>query len=75
MNEHVHSALPTACSELDAGRKVWQGMKHLVAWLSLAMSRRRQRRQLRLLDDHLLHDIGITRGQAEREADKPFWRV
>jgi uncharacterized protein YjiS (DUF1127 family) len=37
------------------------------------MSRRRQRQQLRQLDDHQLRDIGLTREQAEREADRPFW--
>lgn len=31
------------------------------------------RRALRHLDDHLLKDIGLTRGQALREAGKPFW--
>ncbi|WP_172327304.1 DUF1127 domain-containing protein [Mangrovicoccus sp. HB161399] len=34
---------------------------------------RRQRRQLRQLDAHLLRDLGLTRAQAEREAQKPFW--
>ncbi len=33
----------------------------------------RQRRQLRQLDAHLLHDLGISRAEAEREAQKPFW--
>jgi uncharacterized protein YjiS (DUF1127 family) len=26
-------------------------------------------------DRHLLVDIGMTKAQARREADKPFWRV
>jgi len=25
-------------------------------------------------DDHLLKDIGVSRGDALREGDKPFWR-
>ena len=25
-------------------------------------------------DDHLLKDIGVSREEALREADKPFWR-
>ena len=33
------------------------------------------RSQLLQLDDRLLEDIGITRGQAEQEAAKPFWRA
>jgi uncharacterized protein YjiS (DUF1127 family) len=36
--------------------------------------RTRQRRALAAFDDRLLRDIGITRSQAERECNKPFWR-
>jgi uncharacterized protein YjiS (DUF1127 family) len=36
--------------------------------------RRRQRRALEALPDHLLSDIGLSRADAEQEADKPFWR-
>lgn len=32
-----------------------------------------QRQCLRELDDRLLNDIGVTREQARKEADKPFW--
>ena len=33
-----------------------------------------QRHHLLQLDDHLLKDIGLTRGDVEREAAKPFWK-
>jgi uncharacterized protein YjiS (DUF1127 family) len=36
--------------------------------------RARQRRQLREMNDHLLRDIGITRAEAQAEAERPFWR-
>ena len=36
--------------------------------------RRRGRRQLLDLEDRLLHDIGLTREQAEKIANRPFWR-
>ena len=36
--------------------------------------RRRQRLDLRELDDRLLRDIGLTREKARREWRKPFWR-
>ena len=36
--------------------------------------RSRQRRTLMRFDDHLLHDIGLSRSDVEREASKPFWR-
>ena len=42
----------------------------IVTW----RERARMRRQLLMLDDHLLRDIGISRLQARREAEKPFWR-
>ena len=33
----------------------------------------RQRRQLRHLSDRQLDDLGLTRGAAEREAQRPLW--
>lgn len=33
------------------------------------------RRALRALDDHILHDIGLSRADVEREAGKRFWQV
>lgn len=38
------------------------------------IDRTRQRDALAGLNDHLLRDIGITRVEAAREAEKPFWR-
>lgn len=38
------------------------------------LGRRRQRRSLLELSDHMLKDIGITRCEAVQEGDKPFWR-
>ena len=43
--------------------------------ISIWRERTRMRRQLLLLDDRLLRDIGIDRLQAQSEAAKPFWRV
>ena len=42
----------------------------LARWIE----RRRQRKALASLDDHQLRDIGITRLDAARECEKPFWR-
>ena len=33
----------------------------------------RSRRRLLELDDHLLRDLGLTRDQARREAERPSW--
>jgi len=42
------------------------------------IARSRQRRALREIADandiHLLKDIGVSREEALRESDKPFWR-
>jgi uncharacterized protein YjiS (DUF1127 family) len=32
------------------------------------------RQALQKLDEHMLHDIGLSRGDVELEASKPFWR-
>jgi uncharacterized protein YjiS (DUF1127 family) len=33
-----------------------------------------ERRELMTLDDRMLHDIGLSRTDAEKEARKPFWK-
>jgi uncharacterized protein YjiS (DUF1127 family) len=38
-------------------------------WFILA----RERRALAQLDDRALHDIGISRAEADEEARRPFW--
>lgn len=45
----------------------------LVRTVSRWLARSRQRRDLAALDAHLLRDIGVTPGEAAREAAKPFW--
>lgn len=45
----------------------------LVVALMKWEERRKTRRHLQSLDDHLLEDIGITRHQANLEAARPFW--
>ena len=39
------------------------------------LDRRAQRADLAELDDHMLHDIGLSRADVEREVAKPFWRA
>jgi uncharacterized protein YjiS (DUF1127 family) len=54
----------------------------VVWWMTLLatpriwIARNRQRKALqRLIDDsYLLKDIGVSRADAEWEAEKPFWR-
>ena len=45
-----------------------------VATLRVWRRRLRERDQLSRMDDRLLKDIGITRAEALRLSDKPFWK-
>jgi uncharacterized protein YjiS (DUF1127 family) len=42
--------------------------------IARCIERARQRNALVSLSDHELRDIGITRVDAAREAEKPFWK-
>ena len=44
-----------------------------VSWLEGRFAKRRSRKQLLQLDDHLLDDIGITKDVARHEARKGFF--
>ncbi|GJD65005.1 DUF1127 domain-containing protein [Methylobacterium frigidaeris] len=46
----------------------------LVQRLELWADRRRERRALLACPDGLLKDVGLSRADALREAEKPFWR-
>ncbi|BAQ43794.1 MULTISPECIES: DUF1127 domain-containing protein [Methylobacterium] len=46
----------------------------LIERLELWADRRRERRALIACPDGLLKDVGLSRADAMREADKPFWR-
>ncbi len=37
--------------------------------------RRRARNHLYQMPDYILHDIGISRSEVEREYEKPFWQA
>jgi len=45
-------------------------LQRLRSWVDRA----RRRRALEAVDDWILKDIGISRADAMREHDKPFWR-
>lgn len=51
------------------------GLVILVETLLAWQDRANQRRQLAELDDRALADIGVSRGAARAEADKPFWQA
>lgn len=43
--------------------------------LALWQERAHERHQLRMMDDHMLHDVGLTRADVEFESSKPFWHA
>lgn len=45
---------------------------NIVQKVEAYLDTRRERRELLTLDDHMLHDIGLNRGEAERIAGKSF---
>jgi uncharacterized protein YjiS (DUF1127 family) len=48
----------------------WSGLNHVLTdWWETA----RLRRELQSLDDCILRDIGLTRGEERFEASKPYW--
>ena len=54
-------------------RLSWNGVRSLLVRLEAMRERARQRRQLAMLDDRMLKDIGLSRADVAREADKPVW--
>jgi uncharacterized protein YjiS (DUF1127 family) len=47
---------------------------HVPALLALWWRRARERRELLQMNDHDLHDIALTRTDAQQESAKPFWK-
>lgn len=50
-------------------------LRRAVARIRLWRERARQRRHLAGLSDHMLRDLGLTRGDVMAESSKPFWQV
>lgn len=78
----VYQAETPAATGREVGRvgaalleAAWRGGVKLLETLATWQERSQQRRQLASLDSYLLHDIGISRTEAAREYDKPFWRA
>ena len=64
-NRARHGGLPGA----------WPNANGVLSLIGSWLARHRQRQALTQLDDRMLEDVGITRHQAEREVEKPFWRL
>ena len=69
--------LRSSYATLAAPRRTsWQPIvARAVELLMVWHERARQRRQLQSLNDHMLHDLGLGRGDVAAETGKPFWRA
>jgi uncharacterized protein YjiS (DUF1127 family) len=71
----LHQTSPAALSAQGGSARQRTGALTRAADMVLDwLQRDRDRRALQALDDRLLHDIGVNRGDVEIEAAKPFWR-
>ena len=64
----------------DARRTEWFRLPKAVFGRAVAVlrewrQRSLERAQLALLDERMLRDIGVSRGDVLREVNKPFWRA
>jgi uncharacterized protein YjiS (DUF1127 family) len=72
----AHAARPLREAWLSrTWRALSAALEHAADAIWTWHDRAKTRRQLMMLDDRLLKDMGITRLQAQAEAEKPFWRV
>lgn len=69
----MFASLHTSSVALDRVQR--RGGKGIFARISAAFELAAQRRQLAALDDALLEDIGLSRGDARREAARAPWDV
>jgi uncharacterized protein YjiS (DUF1127 family) len=67
-------ALPVRPAARDCGQPAAPYWRRTLALLRTWRQRVRGRDALARLDDRSLRDIGVTRCDALREANKPFWR-
>ena len=70
---HRH-AFPTTVVPAGGARSLRRALGEAAGRLATWAERRRERRALLRLSDAMLKDVGLGRGDAFREAAKPFWR-
>jgi|APEBP8051072433_1049376.scaffolds.fasta_scaffold24148_1 uncharacterized protein YjiS (DUF1127 family) len=63
----------SSARSLSPSRRPAGGLRGWLFRLAVLLSANRSRRALRDLDDAILRDIGLTRDEALREAERGFW--
>jgi uncharacterized protein YjiS (DUF1127 family) len=66
--------LPSRPYSAPVQKRLWSILGRCARTLVLWSERWRQREALAELDDDLLRDIGVSRKDARREAQKGFWQ-
>lgn len=70
----VRSVTATATANAPRSRAAFARLP-VLAWILRALAVRRERRALAELPPEILRDIGISRHEALREAERPIWDV
>jgi uncharacterized protein YjiS (DUF1127 family) len=68
------STIPAVTATRIAVAETPSILETVLAWLFAWHHATRSRAMLAELDDRMLADIGISRADAQREVEKPFWR-
>lgn len=74
ITEHISRSLAALSSIIRGTATPSRLLRSTGALINVWISRNQQRRALRRLDARLLRDIGVNHYDAQREAEKPFWR-
>lgn len=62
--------LQSTGASTERRKNVWRAVvRQVQRWIELS----RQRRQLAMLDDYQLKDIGLSRADIMTEVERPFW--
>jgi len=69
------STRTTICSSSAALSPAFAPVERAVAMIATWRQRFADRKQLCSLDEHMLRDVGLSRGDVEFEINRPFWRA
>jgi uncharacterized protein YjiS (DUF1127 family) len=75
MLTNTKGSLKTAARSLPSLPSPMQVLVRLADLVAVWERRARERRTLSEMSEHMLKDLGISRVDARRESEKPFWRV